>query len=250
MVQHSTVRLARTGLIERRVVTWRSSRCRKRVRSEYRLPFLGNETTTSEWSIFPAWLLPAMRAEPAPQFIRSIRGKYADIREDAFPVTDQELFELPRSVREHFQALKDAQFEKDPDVVAARARLAECRKQHAANTSKITAFRARMDQLQAQQRDAQRELAATVDSRSKVFADAFLAEKDPLAADAVVVERIRSLEQRIAAIDKGLPHIQRAFNRLMEAARSSAMQEDGGLDHLRGVTDRLKLAEAWRRYNE
>lgn len=245
----SALRLAEAGAIERREVTWRSARCRERIRSEYRLPFLDNCTATAQWHLFPPWLLPPLQAEPDPRFIKSILGKHIDITQDAFSMTDQELFELPRSVREHFQSLKDSQFADHPDVVAAEERLQERRRQHAANTSKISAFRLRIDQLLTQQRNVRIELAATADSRGEVFAKAFLAEQDPVAADSKVAERMRSLDQAILAIDKGMPHIQVAFNRLLEAGRTTAMQEEGDKDHLRGVIDRLKLAEAWRLYN-
>ena len=48
-VMHSAMRLAAAGVLDHRKVTWRSARCRERIRSEYRLPFLDNCTVTAQW---------------------------------------------------------------------------------------------------------------------------------------------------------------------------------------------------------
>lgn len=160
-------------------------------------------------------------------------------------MTEIELNELPRGVRERFADIKDAQFDGHPLVMAARERLDEHQDRHADCVETTTVFRSRIDQLLQQQREARDQLKVIADSRRKIIAEALLAGDD-LSTDLKARAKCAELEHRIEAIDLGMPVIRQHFDRAVEACRNAAISLQADEEHIRGVIDELKLEEAKR----
>lgn len=164
-------------------------------------------------------------------------------------ISDIELNELPRGVRERFRDLKDDAFSNHPKVIAARERLDEHQEQHADCVERVTALKQRVEQLLVRQRNARLELQAVADSRQKLIAEALI-DGDDLSADRAAKERCIQLEHLIEAIDLGMPEIRRKLDRMLESTRTAAISLQADEDHLRGLLDELKLTEAQRLYNQ
>lgn len=237
--RRAAARLARSGALQKRVVNWKSARCRVRVRFEYRLP----PTPYEGWDRHPPWLEPAWHPVDCNN-ARRIVGKSQQLFEVS-PVTEQDLFELPRGVRERFQAIPDETFYSHPDVAASRDHLAGLEASHRKAAEVTHQIRTQIVELESRRDACRLEVQRLADLRPRQIADLLLADKD-LEADRAAVAEIEKLQHFATAVDLARPALDRKLHQASEATRQIVSSIDGETDHIRGLIDRLKLAEAER----
>lgn len=160
-------------------------------------------------------------------------------------MTEIELNELPRGVRERFADIKDAQFDDHPLVMAARERLDEHQDRHAECVERVIKIKTRIEQLRSKQVDAREELKAISERRPELIAT-LLQAGDDLSADRKAKARIDELSYFLEATDKGLPALNKYLDKEAEACRNAAISLQADEEHIRGVLDELKLEEAKR----
>jgi hypothetical protein len=236
----TALRLAKTGAIAHRETTWRSSRSRTRRRAEF--AYLPSDDPFRQ--ALPVWLEPV--AHPVNQACcRRVVGKMQHLFDKEQPMTEHEIYELPVGVRERFKQIPDDAFDDHPEVEAARNRLAEFEAAHLALVAKSHRVRTNIAEQEAR-RDASRlESLRLNDLRPRQIADMLLAGGD-LSEDLKAVEEIERLQHFATALDLAKPHLERVFQKANEETRYVVSQIEGETDHLRGLLDSLKLAEAKR----
>jgi hypothetical protein len=160
-------------------------------------------------------------------------------------MTEHEIYELPLGVRERFRQIPNDAFDDHPEVAASRARLAELEEKHRVQVGKVHRVITEIAEIEARRDACRLESLRLNNLRPQQIADALLAGDD-LADDMKSVEEIERLQHFAAAVDLAKPHLDRLLRRENEATRHIVSDLDGENDHLRGVIDNLKLAEAER----
>lgn len=161
-------------------------------------------------------------------------------------MTETEYRELPRGVREKFSALRDEKFADHPDVVAARQRqeAAEAAHRQACEaSSKLRQRKVACEAIGAQALEKLRELHGF---RVQRVVDALLVDGNDVAIQ--FDAQMRDDTERLGLTAEAVPHAIRqadeqlvALNRRVQLA---AQDIQSASEDLRGVLDRLKLAEA------
>lgn len=240
-VARALARLAESGAIDHRKITWRSKRYRIRVRTEYR-----NLPEAKIDNRYPAWLEPALFPSPDPRHCRRISGRHSDRKKE--PMNEHQYRALPRNVRECFSTIKDEEFANHPEVMAARQRLELAGSRHRQACETAHQLRTRKAQLEAKSAEIQASKRAAIELRLARLVghfhhdEAFDADADLDLARNVerfefmalaIPEAMRTLDGDLAVTNRDIQNIVREIQ--------SAEEE------LRGTLDDLKLAEAKRR---
>ncbi|MGB4062539.1 MAG: hypothetical protein WBK19_01810 [Azonexus sp.] len=163
-------------------------------------------------------------------------------------MTDNEYRELPRHIREYFSLIPDTEFDKHSDVLHARQSIEETEAQHQANVDRVSTYRLRLQDIEAQRGQALQEIRSLTEKRSRQLADLLLqGQSVDLSPDKDLQALIERHQLFADAVDTAKPAIEQ---RIKEAARAVSMSGPSctsAEEHLRGVLDRLKLEEAHRR---
>lgn len=164
-------------------------------------------------------------------------------------MTDHELFALPKGVRELFQSIPDSKFDDDHEIRALRKQLDHLEKLHRRDSGAHRQLHERVVEFE-QRRDACRlEVRRLSDTRPGLIAGLIASGADDLAADREVVEQIAKLQHFVDAVDLAKSALEAKLRSAASDTRLVVNQQDGIEDQIRGVLDRLKLAEAERQYH-
>lgn len=160
-------------------------------------------------------------------------------------MTEHEIYELPLGVRERFKQIPDEAFYYHPEVAATQTRLAELEAKQRTAAEKCHLMRTKIAEAEAMRDDCRQESLRLKDLRPGQITNMLLAGGD-LAEDLKAVEEIERLQHFAAAVDLAKPQLERLVHKASEETRYVVSQIDGETEHLRGLIDRLKLAEAER----
>lgn len=160
-------------------------------------------------------------------------------------MNEHEIYELPLGVRERFKQIPDDAFDDQPDVAVARTRIAELEAKHRTLAENAHRMRTNVAELEARRDACRLESLRLNDLRPRQIADTLLAGGD-LVEDLKVVAEIERLQHFAAAVDLAKPQLERIVHKANEETRYMVSQIDGETDHLSGLLDNLKLAEAKR----
>lgn len=163
-------------------------------------------------------------------------------------MTDNEYRELPRHIREYFSSIADCEFDDHADVLEARQGIEEAEARHQANIDCVSTYRLRLQDLETQRGQALHEIRSLTEKRTRQLADLLLqGQSVDLNPDQELQAQIERHQLFADAVEIAKPTIEQ---RIKEAARAVSMSGPSctsAEEHLRGVFDRLKLAEAHRR---
>lgn len=250
--RRATARLAEAGALQRRSVTWTSGKSRKRRRYEYRLPPNGPDS----WLRFPAWMEPEWHPFNCTR-ARFIAGRNTFSKEHTM-ISEQELFELPRGLRERFEALPDSHFASHPEVAELRARLDDVEAQHREAAEAHHKLANQIRGLEGQAEWARSEAARLADGRPRRLAEIFISGDHDMSADRAVLAQIADLHHFSDAVELVYPkdpnrrpasEMARREVQAANATRHIVSEMNGLQDAYRGLLDRLKLAEAERLFH-
>ena len=248
VVSMSCLRLAgERGAIAARTITWTSCKSRKRKRME--VCFEPGATFRSR---LPEWLEPTVYPINH-QHCRHIVGR-ASLQAVETPMNQSDINDLLGGVRERFYELKDEQFFNNPRVIEARAQLAKLETEQKRCAAASHELRTKLNELLERADACRLQIANLANQRPVKLIDALLADKD-LDEDRAVLEQIANLEHFCNAVALVYPANElermaseggRRIRRADQDVRTIVSEMDGIRDHLRGVLDALKLAEAER----
>jgi hypothetical protein len=249
VVSRSCIRLSgERGAIASRAVTWVSRKSRKRDRLE----FCHSPGATYRTRL-PEWLEPTVHPVN-PLHCRHIVGR-ASLQFVEIPMNQSDINDLPRGVRERFYELKDEQFFNNPRVIDARAQLAKLETEQKRCVAVVHDLRTKMNELLDRADACRLQIAHLSNQRPAKLLDALLAGKD-LDEDRQVLAEIAKLEHFCASVALVYPANElermaseagRRIRRAEQDVHTVVGEQEGLRDHLRGVLDQLKLAEAERR---
>lgn len=235
--RRTAVRLAAAGAIEQRRARYLADKSRWRERFEYRL------TTSTSWQRYPQWMEPPLH--PIPTCARRVHGRNT-ISKEYLPMTEQELFELPRGVRERFREMSDEQFADHPEVASLRARLADLEAEHREAAARHHKLTNQKRGLEHQAEWARGEAARLADSRPRRLAEILLSGDHDLAQDRSTLAQIADLHHFSDVVALAMPQVVRIIGQSEAATRQIVQSMEGLDDAYRGLLDKLKLAEAER----
>lgn len=161
-------------------------------------------------------------------------------------ISEQELFEMPRGVRERFQAFSDDDFASHPEIATLRARLAELEAEHREAATMHHGLNVRLRGLQNHAEWARGEALRLNEGRARRLAEILLSGDHDLAQDRAVLAQIAELHHFSDAVTVALPQIERTIAQASSNTRQIVSSQQGLEDALRGLLDRLKLAEPER----
>ena len=239
------MRLARAGALEQRTAFWTSARSRRRDRYEFCFEPTGGHAWRQR---LPEWLEPV--AHPInPLHCRRIRGRAAqNLSEETRPMTDNEYRELPRHIRERFSSISDSEFDEHPDVLEARQSIEEAEARHQANIDCVSAYRLRLQDLEAQRGQALHEIRSLTEKRTQQLADLLLqGQSVDLNPDQELQAQIERRQLFADVVEIAKPTIEQRIKAAARARSMSGPSCSSAEEHLRGVLDRLKLEEAHSR---
>jgi len=160
-------------------------------------------------------------------------------------MTEQDLYELPKGVRERFQAIPDGQFDEVPEVVELRGQLAGLESQQKLSAHASHNLRLQIEELEQRRASCGLEIKRLHANRPRQIADALLAGND-LDEDWATLQRIGRLQHFIDGVALAQPELNLRFDRNHSNTVYLVSQIDGTAEALRSLLDRLKLAEAER----
>lgn len=244
-------RLAETGAIQQRQITWVSGKSRIRRRFEYRrIP-----EDRDGWERLPPSIEPPWHPVDCSK-ARRIAGRNSIlIYMERNMISEQDLLSLPRGVQERFREMPDHHFYKHPEVVELRERLETlevARQQAAHRHHKMTV---QIGELEKRAEGARVEAARLNDGRARRLADILLSGDHDLTQDRSAISQVNDLLHFAEAVEAVYPkhpdrrpasELARRLAKASTETRSIVQQMDGVNDALRDVIDRLKLAEAER----
>ena len=163
-------------------------------------------------------------------------------------MNEQEFRELPRALRECFQALTDEQFANHPEVIKAQQCVAAAETVHRASAETAHRLRTRRAQVEVLGDTCRKHAAELHENRLLQIADALaVTGVDVLVdADAKLAGQVEHLWLVAEAVPVALTNIDLQIKEASRRTLSASEDFLGATEALRGTLDELKLDEARR----